>query len=78
MRDNITRDNAVASTRTVGEIRVDASSTSGTSLDRDLLSESATGVIVVWAGTNYATLAEATTATGQEANGISPTHSSWT
>ena len=71
VRDNITRDNAVGSTRTVGEIRVDASSTSGTSLDRDLLSESATGVIVVWAGTNYATLAEARTATGQEANGIS-------
>src|SRR4029077_13489258 len=71
VRDNITRDNAVASTRTVGEIRVDASSTSGTTLDRDLVSKSASGVIVVWAGTNYSTLAEARTATGQEPNGIS-------
>ncbi len=71
VRDNITRDNAVGSTRTVGEIRVDASSTTGTSLDRDLVSKSASGVIVVWSGTNYATLAAARTATGQEAHGIS-------
>jgi PKD repeat protein len=70
VRDNITRDNAVASTRTVGEIRVDASSTNGTSLDRDLVFKSTSGVIMVWAGTNYSTLAAARAPTGQEAHGI--------
>lgn len=69
--DNITMDNAVNSTRTVGEIRVDATSTTGTTIDRDLLFKSAAGVVVVWSGTNYNTLAAAVTATGQESHGLS-------
>ncbi|HEY3531220.1 MAG TPA: right-handed parallel beta-helix repeat-containing protein [Nocardioides sp.] len=70
LRDNIAMDNAVGSTRTVGEIRVDATSTTGTTLDRDQAFKSASGVIVEWAGTNYNTLAAAATATGQEQHGI--------
>ncbi len=70
VRDNITRDNAVASTRTVGEIRVDGSSVPGTSLDRDLVGKSAAGVIVEWNGVTYTSLAAARTASGQEAHGL--------
>ena len=70
VRDNITMDNAVASTRTVGEIRVDATSTSGTTLDRDEVFKSASGVIVQWNGTSYSTLAGAVSATQQEQHGL--------
>jgi parallel beta-helix repeat protein len=70
VRDNIAMDNAVGSTRTVGELRVDASSIPGTSLDRDQLFKSAAGVIVEWSGTNYTSLAAAVTASHQETHGI--------
>ena len=71
VRDNVTMDNAVGSTRTVGEIRVDTSSIPGTSLDRDLVFQSAAGgTVFEWAGTNYATLAAAAAASGQETHGL--------
>ena len=71
VRDNVTMDNAVGSTRTIGEIRVDATSTQGTSLDRDLVFQSAVGGSVFqWAGINYSSLSSATAASGQEAHGI--------
>ena len=70
VRDNVTMDNAVGSTRTVGDIRVDASSIPGASLDRDLVFQTAAGgTDFEWAGTNYAT-PRRTTASGQEAHGI--------
>ncbi|HZX05365.1 PKD domain-containing protein [Kribbella sp.] len=69
-RDNVTMDNAVGSTRTVGEIRVDATSTSGTTLDRDLVFQTAAGgTLFAWSSTNYTTLATFQTASAQEAAG---------
>ncbi|GAA1607136.1 PKD domain-containing protein [Kribbella karoonensis] len=68
-RDNVTMDNAVGSTRTVGEIRVDATSTAGTTLDRDLVFQTSGGTLFEWSGTNYTTLATFQTASAQEAAG---------
>ena len=69
VRDNVTVDNAVGSTRTVGEIRVDTASVPGTTVDRDLIWKSAPGTVFEWAGKSYPTLAAFTAATGQEPTG---------
>jgi len=69
-RDNVTMDNAVGSTRTIGEIRVDESSSPGSTLDRDLVFQTATtGPLFEWASQPYTTLAAFRTASGQEPTG---------
>ncbi|GAA2805929.1 right-handed parallel beta-helix repeat-containing protein [Kribbella solani] len=70
-RDNVTMDNAVGSTRTVGEIRVDQPSTTGTTLDRDLVFQTSGGPLFEWAAVRYSTLASFQTASSQEATGRS-------
>ena len=70
LRDNVTRDNAVGSTRTIGEIRVDESSSPGTSLDRDLVSNGSGGALFEWSSQPYTTLAGFQAASAQEPNGL--------
>jgi parallel beta-helix repeat protein len=69
-RNNIALDNAVGSSRTVGEIRVDEASASGTSLDRDLVFQSSGGPLFEWASQPYTTLASFKTVSGQEQTGL--------
>jgi parallel beta-helix repeat protein len=72
IRDNIAADNTHDPSRSVGDIRVEAGSEPGTTLDRDLLYEtSATGVLVEWQGVNYTTsgLGQFRAASGQELTG---------
>jgi parallel beta-helix repeat protein len=69
-RDNVAMDNAIGSTRTIGDIRVDEASGPGTTLDRDLVFQtSATGNLFEWASQGYTTIAAYRTASGQEAAG---------
>jgi parallel beta-helix repeat protein len=68
-RDNLTLDNAVGSTRTIGEIRVDESSASGTSLDRDLVFQTSGGPLFEWASQAYTTITSYQAASGQEQTG---------
>jgi parallel beta-helix repeat protein len=70
-RDNVTLDNAVGSTRTIGEIRVDESSATGISLNRDLVFQTAAGgPLFEWASQPYAAIAAFRTASAQEPNGL--------
>ena len=70
LRDNVAMDNAVGSTRTIGELRVDESSSAGTTLDRDLVFQTAAnGPIFEWASQPYSTMAAFRTASGQEPTG---------
>ncbi|GAA3585051.1 right-handed parallel beta-helix repeat-containing protein [Kribbella ginsengisoli] len=69
-RDNVAMDNAVGSTRTIGEIRVDEASSPGTTLDRDLVFQTAAnGNLYEWASQPYTSIAAFRTASGQEAAG---------
>ena len=68
-RDNVTMDNAVGSTRTIGEIRVDESSSAGTTLNRDLVFQTSGGPLFEWASQPYTTLAAFQTVSAQEAAG---------
>jgi parallel beta-helix repeat protein len=67
--NNISVDNGLGSPRTVGDLRVDPTSTTGTVIDHNLVYLHAPGAYYVWGITNYASLATFTTATGQEAHG---------
>jgi parallel beta-helix repeat protein len=68
--NNISVDNGLNSPRTVGDIRVDGASQTGTTVDRNVVFLHASGAYYVWGTTNYATLAAFAAATGQEAHGI--------
>ena len=70
LRDNVTRDNAVGSTRTIGEIRIDETSAPGASLDRDLVSNGSGGALFEWASQPYTTLAGFQAVSTQEPHGI--------
>jgi parallel beta-helix repeat protein len=70
VRNNISIDNGIGSARTKGNIRVDSSSISGTTVDYDLVQVSSSGVMFVWGSTNYNTLSAFRTAIGQEQQGI--------
>ena len=69
-RDNIASDNAVGSTRTIGEIRVDESSEPGVSLNRDLVFHTGAGPLFEWSSQPYSTVAAFQTVSGQESNGL--------
>ena len=68
--NNIAVDNGIDSPRTKGNIRVDSTSVSGTSMDYDLVHLRTDGRVLVWGSTSYSTLAEFIAATGQEHHGI--------
>ncbi|MGZ4502489.1 MAG: PKD domain-containing protein [Nocardioidaceae bacterium] len=71
LRDNVSVDNAVGSTRGSGNIRIEAGSDTGTTLDRDLVFQSdGASALFEWSGTNYYTLAAMQTVSGQEARGL--------
>ena len=67
--NNISVDNGIASPRTRGDIRVDSSSTSGTTMDYDLVYLSTPDVILIWNSVNYTSLAAFKSATGRETHG---------
>ena len=71
IRNNISVDNGIGSTRTESNIRVDAQSTSGSSMDYDLVNLRTTGTLLIWASTKYTSLSSFKSATGQETHGIS-------
>ncbi len=72
--NNISVDNGISSPRTRGNLRVDATSISGTTLDYDLVfiraSAPAGQAMIVWGATNYTSLAAFVTATGMETHGL--------
>ena len=68
--NNISVDNGIASPRTHGNIRVDSASTSGTTMDFDLVSLSTPDTMLIWSSTNYTSLVAFRAATGQEARGV--------
>ena len=71
LRDNISVDNAIRTTRSKGDIRVDAASVPGTSMDHDLAFQSdGTTPLVEWGGVVYRRLAGLRAATGQERHGL--------
>ena len=71
IRNNVSVDNGIASPRTKSNIRVDSASTSGTTMDDDLVNlTSAKGALLVWNSTSYYSLASFQAATKQEARGI--------
>jgi parallel beta-helix repeat protein len=67
--NNISVDNGIGSTRTRGDIRVDSASTSGTTMDYDLVYLSTPDVILIWNSVNYTSLAAFKSATGRETRG---------
>lgn len=70
LTNNISSDNGINSPRTAGNIRTDSFSAATTVVDHSVLSLSAAGVMVDWAGKKYTSLAAFRTATGQEARGV--------
>ena len=69
--NNIDADNGISSSRTAGDIRVEASSIPGTELDYDLVYLGPAGTVMfIWGALGYASLAGFLAATGQEAHGI--------
>ena len=68
--NNIVVDNATSAGGSVGNIRVDSGSTTGTTLDYDLVYRSQPGTMVSWGGTAYPSLAVFSAVTGKETHGI--------
>lgn len=67
--NNISAENGVGSPRTHGDIRVESGSTSGTSMDYDLVYRSPHDTVLVWNSVSYLSVAAFRSATGQEAHG---------
>jgi hypothetical protein len=70
-RDNIASDNAIGSTRTIGEIRIDEASAAGGSYNRDLVFHTGGGPLFEWASQPYTTVASFQAVSGQEPDGLS-------
>ncbi len=70
VENNISVDNGLGSSRTVGNVRVDATSQSGTTVDYNVVMLHAPGAYYVWGTTNYASLAAFRAGAAQEAHGI--------
>lgn len=68
--NNISVDNGINSPRSRGNIRVDASSTPGTTIDFDLVYLTTPGKLLVWSSLSYASLSAFRSATGREVHGI--------
>jgi len=68
--NNIAVDNGIASPRTHSNIRVESGSTSGTTLDYDLLYLTVPDTMVIWNSVGYNSLAALRSATGQETRGL--------
>ncbi|MEA2522408.1 MAG: hypothetical protein QOI81_2054, partial [Actinomycetota bacterium] len=71
IRNNISMDNALSNSfGQKGNIRVDANSTSGSSMDRDLVFLSQSGTMFKWGSSSYSSISALRSATGQETSGI--------
>jgi parallel beta-helix repeat protein len=70
LANNISVDNGINSPRTHGNIRVDSTSMSGTTLDYDEVFLHSPDVMIVWGSTWYSSLAAFVAATGQESHAI--------
>jgi parallel beta-helix repeat protein len=70
LRNNISVDNGLGSTSTRGNVRVDAGSVTGTTLDYDLVRLRISGTMFTWGSAFYSSVAGLRTATGQEARGL--------
>ena len=68
--NNISVDNGINSPRTRSDIRVDAASISGTTMDYDMVHLTTPDVILIWNSVNYRSVAAFQTATGQELHGV--------
>jgi parallel beta-helix repeat protein len=68
--NNISVDNGINSPRTHSDIRVDAASISGTTMDYDLVHLTTADVVLIWNSVNYRSLAAFQSATGQEMHGV--------
>ena len=68
--DNVSVDNAVGSTRTIGNIRLDEKSSPGSTVDRNLVYQTAGGPLYEWNSAPYTTVAAFRTASGQGANDL--------
>jgi parallel beta-helix repeat protein len=68
--NNISVDNGIASPRTHSDIRVESGSTSGTTMDYDLVHLSQADTILIWSSVSYSSLAAFRSATGQEPHGL--------
>ncbi len=68
--NNVSVDNGLTSARSVGDIRVDPTAQTGTSVDSNLVYLHAPGATYVWGTVNYATRAAFAAATGQEPRGL--------
>jgi parallel beta-helix repeat protein len=70
LANNISVDNGIGSATTRGNVRVDSTSTSGTTLDYDVVFLHTADVMMTWGSTKYSSLAAFVSATGQETHGI--------
>ena len=70
LANNISVDNAIDGPRTRGNIRVDSTSTTGSSIDYDVVYLRTPGTMIVWGSALYSSLSAFNTMTAQEANGI--------
>ncbi|WP_323101439.1 right-handed parallel beta-helix repeat-containing protein, partial [Intrasporangium sp. YIM S08009] len=68
--NNVSIDNAVGSTRTTGDIRLDAKSSPGSTVDRNLVFQTAGGPLYEWNSLRYATVAAFQAASGQGARDL--------
>ena len=69
LENNVSVDNGVKSPRTHGNIRIDASSTSGTTMDHDLVYLSTPDTMLIWKSVSYSSLSAFRAASGQEVHG---------
>jgi parallel beta-helix repeat protein len=70
LANNISVDNGIKSPRTHGEIRIEAGSTSGTTLDYDVVYLSTPDTILIWSSVIYSSLSAFQAASGQEAHAV--------
>jgi parallel beta-helix repeat protein len=68
--NNISVDNGIKSPRTHSDIRVEAGSTAGTTMDYNLVYLTRPDTLLIWNSVSYTSLSAFQSATGQEAHGI--------
>jgi len=70
LANNISVDNGINSPRTHSNIRVEAGSTAGTTMDYDLAHLTVADSLLIWNSVTYYSLASFQAATGQESHGV--------
>ena len=70
VENNISVDNGLTSSTTKGDIRVDSTAATGTTVNYDLVYLTSPGSLMTWGSTTYSTLAAFTAASGQETHGV--------